>query len=109
MGQNGGMSNPEQRPRQIVLLGSTGSIGTQALQVIADAPDRFGVAGLCAGGGNLELLASQAIRWRVPHVGVSDPALAEPLTELLKAGWPADEWRKPGMTFLVFTAQVFGE
>jgi 1-deoxy-D-xylulose-5-phosphate reductoisomerase len=90
MGQNGGMSNPERRPRQIVLLGSTGSIGTQALQVIADAPDRFGVAGLCAGGGNLELLASQAVRWRVPHVGVSDPALAEPLTELLKAGWPAD-------------------
>jgi len=84
------MSNPEQRPRQIVLLGSTGSIGTQALQVIADAPDRFEVAGLCAGGGQLELLASQAIRWRAPHVGVSDPALAGPLADLLAAGWPAD-------------------
>ncbi|REM93998.1 1-deoxy-D-xylulose-5-phosphate reductoisomerase, partial [Mycobacterium tuberculosis] len=38
---------------RVVVLGSTGSIGTQALQVIADNPDRFEVVGLAAGGAHL--------------------------------------------------------
>ena len=46
--------------KRIVILGSTGSIGTQALEVIADNPDKFQVVGLAAGGGNPELLARQA-------------------------------------------------
>ena len=45
--------------KRIVILGSTGSIGTQALEVIADNPDKFQVVGLAAGGGNPELLARQ--------------------------------------------------
>jgi len=45
--------------RRIILLGSTGSIGTQALDVIAAHPDKFEVVGLAAGGANLELLAAQ--------------------------------------------------
>ncbi len=44
---------------RVLILGSTGSIGTQALEVIAEHPDLFEVAGLGAGGGNLELLARQ--------------------------------------------------
>ena len=48
----------------MLLLGSTGSIGTQALQVIAANPDRFEVVGL-AGGRNAELLAEQAARFGV--------------------------------------------
>ena len=44
---------------RVLILGSTGSIGTQALEVIAANPDRFEVVGLAAGGGNPELLARQ--------------------------------------------------
>jgi 1-deoxy-D-xylulose-5-phosphate reductoisomerase len=46
--------------RRVVLLGSTGSIGTQALEVIAAHPDRFEVVGLAAGGSNPDLFADQA-------------------------------------------------
>jgi 1-deoxy-D-xylulose-5-phosphate reductoisomerase len=52
------------RVRRILLLGSTGSIGTQALDVIAANPDRFEVVGL-AGGRNADLLAEQAARFGV--------------------------------------------
>lgn len=38
---------------RVLVLGSTGSIGTQALEVIAANPDRFEVVGLAAGGSNL--------------------------------------------------------
>ena len=44
---------------RVLMLGSTGSIGTQALDVIAANPDRFEVVGLAAGGGNADLLARQ--------------------------------------------------
>ena len=64
-------SNPSRQHRRISILGSTGSIGTQALEVIAAAPDRFSVAGLSAGGRNLELLARQAVAVRAPAVGVA--------------------------------------
>ena len=46
----------------MLILGSTGSIGTQALDVIAANPDRFEVVGLAAGGGNPDLLAAAALR-----------------------------------------------
>ena len=75
--------------RRVVLLGSTGSIGTQALDVIAHAGERFSVTAICAGGGNVELLAEQALRWQVGYVGVSTPAAAEELRERLAAGCPA--------------------
>ena len=50
-------------PRSVALLGSTGSIGTQALDVIARNPELFTVAALSAGS-NLDLLAEQAVRFR---------------------------------------------
>ena len=46
-------------PRRVVLLGSTGSIGTQALEVIKANPRRFELVGLAAGS-NAEMLAEQA-------------------------------------------------
>ncbi|SCX16225.1 1-deoxy-D-xylulose 5-phosphate reductoisomerase [Mycolicibacterium fluoranthenivorans] len=58
---------------RVLLLGSTGSIGTQALEVIAANPDRFEVVGLAAGGGNAELLARQAAETGVRNVAVADP------------------------------------
>ncbi|HEY5400104.1 MAG TPA: 1-deoxy-D-xylulose-5-phosphate reductoisomerase, partial [Trebonia sp.] len=44
----------------MVILGSTGSIGTQALDIVRRNPGRFRVVGLAAGGGNPGLLARQA-------------------------------------------------
>jgi 1-deoxy-D-xylulose-5-phosphate reductoisomerase len=76
-------------PRAVVVLGSTGSIGTQALEVIDAAPELFSVTALCAGGGKLELLAAQAIRWQVAYVGVSRTAAAGELRERIAAGLPA--------------------
>jgi 1-deoxy-D-xylulose-5-phosphate reductoisomerase len=52
--------------RRIIILGSTGSIGTQALEVIAANPDRFEVVGLAAGS-NREVVADQARRFGVEH------------------------------------------
>ena len=63
------------RPRKRVLvLGSTGSIGTQALDVIAANPSQFEVVGLAAGGGNLDLLSKQIRETGVTAVAVADPA-----------------------------------
>ncbi|GIU55102.1 1-deoxy-D-xylulose-5-phosphate reductoisomerase [Arthrobacter sp. NicSoilC12] len=59
------------QPRKIVLLGSTGSIGTQAIDVVDGAPHLFEVIALSAGGGNLELLARQAVHTRAQAVGVA--------------------------------------
>ena len=63
---------------RILVLGSTGSIGTQALEVIADNPERFAVVGLAAGGGNPGLLAAQAKAHGVSfdHVACADAAAA---------------------------------
>jgi 1-deoxy-D-xylulose-5-phosphate reductoisomerase len=59
------------RPRRVILLGSTGSIGTQAVDVITRHPGRFEVAGLSAGA-NVDLLARQAVALRAPVVAAAD-------------------------------------
>ena len=56
----------------MLILGSTGSIGTQALEVIAANPDRFEVVGLAAGGGNPDLLARQRSETGVRAVALAD-------------------------------------
>ncbi|MGN6755273.1 MAG: 1-deoxy-D-xylulose-5-phosphate reductoisomerase, partial [Thermomicrobiales bacterium] len=45
--------------KRLVILGSTGSIGRQTLEVVAARPDQFAVVGLAARGGNLALLNEQ--------------------------------------------------
>lgn len=57
--------------RDVVILGSTGSIGVQALEVIASHPSEFQVVGLASGSRNLELLAEQARSFSVPIVGTT--------------------------------------
>ncbi|MHC6220208.1 1-deoxy-D-xylulose-5-phosphate reductoisomerase [Arthrobacter sp. MMS24-S77] len=59
------------QPRKIVLLGSTGSIGTQAIEVVDAAPHLFEVVALSAGGGNLELIAQQAVHTKAQAVGIA--------------------------------------
>ncbi|MBK4151528.1 1-deoxy-D-xylulose-5-phosphate reductoisomerase [Corynebacterium macginleyi] len=46
--------------QQVLILGSTGSIGTQALEVIADNPDKFEVVGIAAAGSNPQQIIEQA-------------------------------------------------
>lgn len=71
---------------RVLVLGSTGSIGTQALEVIAANPDRFEIVGLAAGGGNAELLARQRAETGVTNIAVADPAAAERIGDVTYAG-----------------------
>ncbi len=66
-----------------MILGSTGSIGTQALDIARRNPGRFRVAALAAGGGNPELLARQAVEFGVPVVAVADEAAARSVEEAI--------------------------
>ena len=56
--------------KKIIILGSTGSIGTQALEIIEANPDKFQVVGL-AGNSNKELLAAQASKFSVDQKNVA--------------------------------------
>ncbi len=58
--------------RDLVILGSTGSIGTQALDVVERNPGAFRVVGLAAGR-DVALLREQARRYDVAHVAIADP------------------------------------
>jgi len=71
---------------RVLILGSTGSIGTQALQVIAANPDRFEIVGLAAGGGNPDLLARQRAETGVTNIAVADPAAAAQIGDVPYAG-----------------------
>ena len=66
-------------PRSVVILGSTGSIGTQAIDVVERNLDRFRVVGLAAGGERVELLAAQALRLGVQVVAVAKGSAAQEL------------------------------
>ena len=65
--------------RRVLVLGSTGSVGTQALDVIGRRRDRFAVAGLAAGGGDVALLAAQARAYGAARVAVADQGAAREL------------------------------
>ncbi|MFT3943187.1 MAG: 1-deoxy-D-xylulose-5-phosphate reductoisomerase [Ancrocorticia sp.] len=84
------------RERDVIILGSTGSIGTQALDVISRHRDSYRVLGLGAGGAQLELLADQAISFNVPVLAVADPDAAVPLAALLAE-------RAPGQVFQILS------
>jgi len=62
---------------RVLVLGSTGSIGTQALEVIAANPDRFEVVGLAAGGANLDTLLRQRAETGVTNIAIADDRAAE--------------------------------
>jgi 1-deoxy-D-xylulose-5-phosphate reductoisomerase len=92
-------------PRDVVLLGSTGSIGTQAMDVIASSAGRLRVVGLGAGGTRVDELIAQAVAVRPEVVAAADataaPRLRDALGSAVKvlagpqameelAAWPAD-------------------
>ncbi|KAA9006427.1 1-deoxy-D-xylulose-5-phosphate reductoisomerase [Paenibacillus spiritus] len=71
--------------KRIVVLGSTGSIGTQTLDVVAHHPEEFVIDGLAAGG-NTDLLLEQVRRFRPRRVSVAGPEQADKLAPHLPAG-----------------------
>ncbi len=80
------MAEPQSsRARRIVILGSTGSIGTQGLDVAARHPEMFDIVGLTAGGSNIGLLAQQALDFGVEVVGLPDEAAGDALRQALDA------------------------
>ncbi len=72
-------------PTSVAVLGSTGSIGTQALEVVEAEPDRYRVTALGAAS-SVEVLAAQAREHRVALVAIADPSRAPELEDLLPAG-----------------------
>ena len=86
--------------RTVLVLGSTGSVGVQALDVVAANPDRFDLIGVAAGGADPAALAAQAITHRVRAVAVSRATAAEDVqlaiyAEAQKRGYDRGEFEMP--------------
>ena len=69
--------------KKVIILGSTGSIGTQTLEVIASRRDQFEVAGISAGGSDVGLLAQQVLDFSIPVVAIAREDAAEELMRAL--------------------------
>ena len=85
---------------RVLVLGSTGSIGTQALDVIAANRDRFHLAGISAGGSDPALLARQALDHGVDAVALTRATAVEDLqlalyAEAQRRGYSRGEFRLP--------------
>ena len=70
-------------PKRITVLGSTGSVGEQTLEVVGTFPERYRVVALAAGS-NAEKLAEQVRRHRPERVSLADPEAASALGEALR-------------------------
>ena len=71
-------------PKQLAILGSTGSIGTQTLDVVRANPDRFAVYAICANR-NVDLLVEQAREFKPEVVCIADESLYDSLSSQLSA------------------------
>jgi 1-deoxy-D-xylulose-5-phosphate reductoisomerase len=80
--RSGGGPPQGSKTQRLAILGSTGSVGEQALSVVEAFPDRYRVVALAAGR-NLEKLAHQVRRFRPELVSVADPTLAAQLRQTL--------------------------
>ncbi|MBC8022549.1 MAG: 1-deoxy-D-xylulose-5-phosphate reductoisomerase, partial [Burkholderiales bacterium] len=76
--------------KRLAILGSTGSIGTNTLDVVARHPDRFSVTALAAGK-NDKLLLEQCLACKPGHAVMADAGAAERLRTALKARGSATE------------------
>ena len=94
-------ASPSESRKRIIILGSTGSIGTSALKVARDIPDRMEVVGLAAAR-STDALAAQAIEFGVKHVVLTDQSAVAALTSAL----PEDVRIFPGEAGLVDLIQA---
>eukprot|EP00879_Flechtneria_rotunda_P017055 GHRR01017862.1.p1 GENE.GHRR01017862.1~~GHRR01017862.1.p1 ORF type:complete len:352 (+),score=114.32 GHRR01017862.1:321-1376(+) len=74
---------PRDKPKPFSVLGSTGSIGTQTLDIIAEYPDKFQLVALAAGS-NVELLAKQIRQLKPKMVAIRNSSKLQQLKELIK-------------------------
>lgn len=86
--------------RKVILLGSTGSIGTQTLEVIGSRRDAFDVVGLAASGSHTQLLAQQIADFQPSVVALAKASAARDLMQALYAeadlrGWNMGETQLP--------------
>ena len=84
------ISDPSPRQRKVVLLGSTGSIGTSALKVAQDIPERMQIVGLAANR-SVETLESQLATTGVQHAAMWDPDAASNLRDRVNPDIHVDE------------------
>ena len=86
--------------RRVILLGSTGSIGAQAVDVIRTRRDQFDVVGLSAGGSDIATLAAQILELEPDVVALARPTVVQDLqlalyAEASRRGWAQGELRLP--------------
>nr|WP_156612016.1 1-deoxy-D-xylulose-5-phosphate reductoisomerase [Auraticoccus cholistanensis] len=86
--------------RDVVVLGSTGSVGRQALELVGERPDDFKVVALAAGGGSVAELARQVLDHRPRVVALARPTAVQDLQLALYAaakerGWATGEVTLP--------------
>ncbi|MGQ3480447.1 1-deoxy-D-xylulose-5-phosphate reductoisomerase [Paenibacillus sp. TY11] len=90
--------------KRITVLGSTGSIGTQTLDVVSMHPDQFTVEAL-AGGSNIKLLAEQAHLYQPQKVSVGTRQLADEIRPLLPSGMEL-HWGNEGLVELAANTEA---
>jgi 1-deoxy-D-xylulose-5-phosphate reductoisomerase len=88
--------------RSVIVLGSTGSIGTQTLDVIRDSPSEFKVVGISAAGSNPILLAEQALEFKVEYLAIANATAAQDVqlaiyAQAKKAGYSEGNFTLPKM------------
>lgn len=88
--------------RSVIVLGSTGSIGTQTLDVIRASDSDFKVVGISAAGGNPTLLAEQALEFNVEYLAIANATAAQDVqlaiyAQAKKAGYSEGNFTLPKM------------
>jgi len=88
--------------RSVIVLGSTGSIGTQTLDVIRASDSEFKVVGISAAGGNPTLLAEQALEFKVEYLAIANATAAQDVqlaiyAQAKKAGYSEGNFTLPKM------------
>jgi 1-deoxy-D-xylulose-5-phosphate reductoisomerase len=88
--------------RSVIVLGSTGSIGTQTLEVIRASDSEFKVVGISGGGNNPSLLAEQALEFQVEYVAIANATAAQDVqlaiyAQAKKAGYSEGNFTLPKM------------
>jgi len=85
MNQRSDNGRPDEAPQGLAILGATGSVGTQTLEIVRMFPDRFDVKALACGR-NVELLAEQVREFRPECVAVGAPERVKALRQALSGG-----------------------
>jgi 1-deoxy-D-xylulose-5-phosphate reductoisomerase len=88
--------------RSVIVLGSTGSIGTQTLEIIRASNSEYRVLGISAGGSNPSLLAEQALEFQVEYVAIANATAAQDIqlaiyAQAKQAGYSEGNFTLPKM------------